>query len=136
MGRARSHACKVFPADGGFRVIQRISREEAELRVRMEALRPEFDQLNGDLLGFRVAGLDKAVDQDLPTRFTGAAISFREMELNVARSRTRGLRELDRMQRIKDGKAPEDEAERAQAKVRVFPFVGAARGDILRVWPQ
>ena len=65
-----------------------------------------------------------------------AGIADWEMELNLARSRTRGLRELDRMKRIADGEAPEDEVERVQAKVRVYAVVGAARGDILRAWPR
>ncbi len=127
---------KVFPADGGYRIVRRISREEAELQVRMEILRPEFDRLSGDLLGYRVPGCDTRVDQDLRPLRTSAAISVQEMERFVCgMSRTFGLREADRMARVRDGELPEDEVERTRAKVRVYPYVGAARGDILRMWP-
>lgn len=137
MGRSRKQQCKVFPADGGFRVIDRISREEAELRVRMEVLAPVFDQLNGTHLGYRIAGADlNQVDADLQSIHTPAAISRREMELNLERSRTRGLSEGRRLERLKNGELPEDQIERVQAKVRVYAAIGSGKGDILRVWPR
>jgi hypothetical protein len=127
----------VFAADGGFAVIDRLSREESELRVLMGALRPEFDQHSGELLGFRVSGCDTAVDQDIDPMFTPAAISFAEMQRNAeGHSRTYGLREEERLARVRSGEAPEDDVERTWAKVRVYPVIGAAKGDILRVWPR
>lgn len=137
MARSRNRLAKVFPSDGTFRVIRYTSLEDAELNVRLEVLCPEFDQLSGAHLGYRMTGLDKAVDQDLMPMFTTACISARDMECNALdRSHTKGLSEIHRLERMVNGKAPEDRAERVQAKVRVYAVIGPARGDILRVWPK
>ena len=125
----------VFPADGGFRIVRRVLMPEGEMQVQMEALDREHDPTSGDFIGFRIAGAAAGVDSKIASRPTSVAITPREMLLNLERSRTRGLREPDRLARLLSGRPAEDDVERAQAKIRVWPLVGAARGDILRAWP-
>ena len=102
--------------------------------------RREYDKTTGAMIGFRMVGAEtNKVDSDLPHSFTSVAISKTEMEVNAAGTRsshTFRLTEPDRLARIKNGLPPEDAAERTIAKVRVYNQVGAARGDILRVWPR
>jgi hypothetical protein len=137
MARAASQAIKVFPSGGGFRVIRAVSREKAEMLEAMGAWRREYDSSTGALLGFRVIGAEaKKMDSDLRSIETTSGIDDWEMELNVERSRTRGLSEMQRMELVKACAEPEDAIERVQAKVRVYAVIGAARGDILRVWPR
>jgi len=134
--RRRERSFPVF-ASQGRKVIRRTSRVVAEIYEALGVWRREYDTQTGELIGFRLAGaeIDK-VDGDLRSRETGAGICAEEMELNLRRSRTRGLRERDRLKLIKDGEFPEDEVERAQAKVRVYRLVGATQGDILQAWPR
>lgn len=137
MSRRSSNQMAVFPAEGGFRVLRREPRDKAERLVMLEVLRPEFDQATGDLLGYRVLGADlKKVDSEVRSVLSSTTITAREMQLNLARSRTYGLNEEHRAERMKAGDAPEDAVERVQAKIRVYAVVGSARGDILRVWPR
>lgn len=131
----------VFAAGSGYAIVRRLAAAEAEMQERLQLLVRAYDPSSGALLGFRVASGLSEGDCDLPSLRTTAGISRREMEMNAmaifidGRSRTRGLRELERLERARNGYAPEDEIERVQAKVRVYPLVGAARGDIKRAWP-
>ncbi|UWZ84639.1 hypothetical protein [Occallatibacter riparius] len=135
-GRRNGDQFKVYAAEGGFRVIQRTSLANAQLYEALKIWRREYDTVTGAHIGFRVIGAEsKKVDSDLRSIQTAAAIDSAEMELNVERSCTAGLPEVLRLKRAKEGRLPEDEVERVQAKIAVYPHVGAAQGDILRVWP-
>lgn len=145
MSKATKAKLKVFPDDGSFRVIRMERREHAEQLVMCETLRPEFDQRTGELLGYRVLGAGaRKVDSDRKSMRSSASISGPnpktrrpgEMELNCERSRTEGCSESIRRKMEADGYPAEDRIERVRAKVRVYAQVGAARGDILRVWPR
>lgn len=133
----------------GWRVSRRISRLEGERGVERGAFREVLDETSGALIGYQmIAEAEMAGDRDLPSLQSAASISDREMRMNAGElgpSRTAGLPEAKRLERAErrdeqTGQhlhlAPEDEIERAQMKVRVFPKLGAARGDILRVWPR
>jgi len=134
---AASRAEQVFRAGDGFAVLTRISVEKAQRREAMGIYRREYDNATGELLGFRLVQADlRKVDQDVKSIASRPSIALREMEINLARSGTRGMSEERRLERIGRGKAPEDVVERVQAKVRVYAVIGAARGDILRVWPK
>jgi hypothetical protein len=141
MAKRSSNQFQVFPAEGGFQAIRRESREHAEQLVMREILRPEFDQVTGELKGYRVLGAEmRKVDTDVRSIPSTAGISgpnpathrVGEMELNCERSRTERMREDVRRQQP----VPEDRVERIHAKVRVYAKIGPARGDILRVWPR
>jgi len=138
--RQKSEEFKVFADGGGYHPIRRTGAEEARLNEALGVWRREYDQQTGRLLGFRLVGaeIDK-VDADLPHIGAPVAISRTVMEVTVEGTRashTFGLCERDRLQRIKDGKPPEDWAERQLQKARVYGKVGAARGDILTAWPR
>lgn len=128
----------------GWRIVRSIQFEEGERRVACGAFRRVHDSVTGKLLGYQVVGTAEARgDRDLPSMASPAAISAREMQANageLGRSRTRGLAEEDRLSRRdqKNGRLlpAEDFVERTVAKIRVFPLIGAARGDILRAWPR
>jgi hypothetical protein len=133
--RRRERDFPVFPNEGR-KIIRRTTRAHAEIYEALGIWRREYDGQTGELVGFRLVGAElHKGDADLRSLMTSASISEKEMQLNVGRSRTYGLREVDRMKLIKDGELPEDEVERTQAKVRVYPLIGAAQGDILRAWP-
>ena len=128
---------KLFPQYGGFRVVRCYSHEYAEQMCARELWDPEFDSVSGELLGYRIAGGARAkVDTDLRTRRTDTGISPCEMQLNVEHSQTYGLRESARLERLKAGLDAEDDAERVQAKVRVYRDVTPERGSILKAWPR
>lgn len=133
---ALSKQVKIFHPDGGLRPIQRVSLAEAEMLEKLGSVTPVFDSQAG-LLGFRACGgmLEK-MDSDLKSIRLAAMMTEPQMEMNVGRSQTRGLREAGRLQLIKDGKPPEDAIERVQAKIRVWGRIGSSKGDILRVWPR
>ena len=134
---AKGREVKVFSAGSGYRVIRCASRAKAEKFEAMGIWRREYDPANGEQLGFRVVGIeDRKMDSELPRTPTVPEITAIEMEMNLMRSRTYRLSEEQRLKLIKDGKMPEDAIERAKAKIRVYPFVGAAKGDILKVWPR
>lgn len=120
----------------GWRVLRTITREEGERRVGRGVMRQVLDPMTRNLIGYQILGeSERRGDQDLTSFATTASISLREMQINAGehgRSRTAGLREPERALRDE----PEDEVERIQRKVMVFPHVGAAQGDILRVWPK
>jgi hypothetical protein len=133
----KSKEFKIFPAGGGYAVIRRVSRQQAEAMEAREVCRRDYDKVTGELLGFRVIGIEhRKMDSELPRTPTVPEITVVEMEMNLMRSRTYRLSEEQRLRLIKDGKMPEDAIERAQAKIRVYPFVGQAKGDILNVWPR
>jgi hypothetical protein len=118
-------------------VICRVSLERAERLETRGVYRREYCPSTGVLLGFRVVGYEaRKIDSDLKSMPSTASISSSEMNLNVERSRTYGMREEERLSRIKSGRDPEDKVERVQAKVRVYAIVGPGKRDILRVWPK
>ncbi len=134
---SKKQPLKVYAAEGGDRIIARTDLRTAELHEKAGAWRREFDSQTGALKGFRIVGVEmRRVDMDLPSMRTSAAISREEMELNLAHSHTKGLREADRLALEVNHRAPEDRVERVQAKVRVYAVMGPAKGDILRVWPR
>ena len=136
-GRIAGNVMKVFPAEGGFRVLTRANAQMGAQHEKLGIWRREYDPTTGEWIGYRVIGEEaRKVDADLRSMRSTAAISANEMEINLARSRTFGLCEQDRLQRVARGQQPEDRAERVQAKVRVYAVIGAAKGDILRVWPK
>lgn len=134
---AATRKMKVFRAEGGFSVLTRVTLEQAQMREKMGIYRSEYDSSTGNLLGYRLIGQDlRKVDSDLRSTRSCPTITRVEMEMNLGRSRTRGLSEQRRLERIGRGEVPEDAVERVQAKVRVYVHVTAVKGDILRVWPR
>jgi hypothetical protein len=132
----RKRSYPVFKATGR-EIIRRTTLEEAETFEKREIWRREYDVRSGALIGFRVDGVDvNKIDGDLRSMASRTTISAHDMELNVQRSRTFGLREEDRLARVKRGQMPEDEVERVKAKVRVYAVISPAKGDILRVFPR
>lgn len=137
MKRAKSQEIKVFASGGGMQIVRRVELATAERLEMQGAWRREYCPHSGMLLGFRIVGLEhRRVDSDLRSMPSSQSITRPEMELNVMRSHTCGLGEERRMERLANGALPEDQVERVQAKVRVYPHLTAARGDILRVWPR
>lgn len=135
--RSSGEEMKIFPAGGGMQVVRRISRESAERLEARGAVCREYCPSSGELLGFRVVGLEhRKVDSDLRSMPSTASITAREMQLNASQSHTHGLGEEQRLLRLKNGFAPEDKVERVRAKVRVYAVITSAKGDILRVWPR
>lgn len=132
--RAKSYP--VFKAIGRD-VIRRTTLAEAEHLEKRQIWERVYNTQNGELRGFRVIGADvNKVDSDLASIASRTTISAHDMELNVQRSRTHGLREEDRLARMKRGLQPEDAVERVKAKVRVYAVITPAKGDILRVFPR
>jgi hypothetical protein len=120
----------------GWRIVRSIHPREGRLGVECGRMREVREQFTNKLLGYQILGAsEQRGDVDLPSLSSSASISLREMQLNsgeAGSSRTRGLSEDRRLMR----KVPEDAVERAERKIQVFPFVGAAKGDILRAWPK
>jgi len=117
----------------GWRMIRMTDMARGDAQVMAGNWRRVYETLTGMLIGFQVVQASTARGEyDMPSIPTPAAMSAREMELNCARSRTAGLSEDQRAEL----RFPEDKIERVQAKVRVYAQIGAARGDILRVWPR
>jgi hypothetical protein len=121
----------------GWRVTRRATLDEGNKKVLLGKWREVHDQVTCELIGFQVISTAAArVDRDLESSDNhSAAISANEMNINAGcrgTSRTAGLSEDLRLER----KMPEDFIERTLQKIRVFPYVGARRGDILRVWPK
>jgi hypothetical protein len=138
--KAKSEQFRVFSADAGYRVVSRTGLKDAQLYEALGVWRREYDKTTGQMLGFRMIGQETdKVDSDLQHMGTPVAISTTQMEVNAMGTRashTFRLTEPDRLARIKNGLPPEDAAERTLAKVRVYNEIGAAKGDILRVWPR
>jgi hypothetical protein len=128
---------RVFAAEGGQRVIQRTSARNAEIYEKAGIWRREYCTRTGMLLGFRVIGVEmRKVDADLRSIQSSVTISAAEMEQNLQHSRTEGMPERMRVELIANQQAPEDAVERIRMKIRVYPQVGAAKGDILKAWPR
>jgi hypothetical protein len=127
-------------ADSGERTLKMVRIAEAELFEALGVWRRVYDKTSGAFKGFKVVGAEvEKVDANLRHIDTQPTISRTEMEIVAGchgRSKTYGRREFDRLKLIKDGELPEDEIERTLAKFRVYPHVGAAQGDILKVWPR
>jgi hypothetical protein len=129
----------LYPAETtlGWRVVRMVSLDQGLKKEAEGCWRRVLDPITLGLIGFQlVAAKAERVDRDVPSIHSAAAITAREMELNVSRSRTAGLNEEARDERVAAGFAPEDAAERVQCKVIVYPYVNGERGDILRVWPK
>jgi hypothetical protein len=146
-GRATRKNVKLFPSypeKKGWRVARLVSYEQAERKEDEGSWRRLNDPLTGALIGFEIIAVnDTAGDEDVRSMRSSASISSSEMEVNAGarffrgdRSRTVGSSEDRRAELAAMGRAPEDRAERVQAKVAVYAHVGAAKGDILRVWPR
>lgn len=72
----KSKEIKVFPAEGGFRVLRQTSRERAELQESLGLIRREYDSRSGSLLGFRVVGVElHRIDSDLKSMPSSSSIS-------------------------------------------------------------
>lgn len=135
--RSKSEELKVFSALGGMQVMCRTSRDRAEQLEALGVYQREYCTATGALLGFRVIGVEsRKIDSDLKSMPSTVSISSSEMNLNCERSRTYGMREEQRLGRVKSGRPPEDKIERVKAKVRVYAIIGPAKQDILRVWPK
>lgn len=121
----------------GWRRLHVVHSRQGEKKVARGVWRKVVDEA-GNHIGYQpVAPAAARVDMDVRSQPSSAAISLREMKVNAeATSRTDGLPEQRRNERIAAGKAPEDLAERVRRKVQVYASVGAARGDILRAWPR
>jgi hypothetical protein len=127
----------------GWRIVRTIHRLEGERGVSSGKFREVHEEVTGKLLGYQIIGtVEQRGDQDIPSLASSAAISPREMDANaglLGRSKTEGRSEDARIRRDPHTShllPMEDFIERAAAKVRVFPRVGAARGDILLAWPK
>jgi hypothetical protein len=135
--RARSYA--VYAAEGR-KVIDRTTLEHAEWMEKRGIWRRVYNTMTGELEAFRIDGADtQRVDQDQRHIETTPTFSETEMERVAGchgKSRTMRMREADRQDRAKHHELPEDEIERTIAKLRVYPLVGAAQGDILKAWPK
>jgi hypothetical protein len=118
------------------RIVRRVSLDEAEKCVALGVWERRYDTYSGELMGFRLCALRRDDSELDSAGHTPAAISFQEMQTNLEYSYTSGLPEFERLKREKNGQPAEDHVERVQCKVIVFPYVGAAKKDILRVWPS
>ncbi len=133
--RGMAKSVLVFAAGAGSQVIRRVELAQAEHMEAAGAWRREYDTLSGRLLGFRLISVEaRKVDSDIRTRPSTAGITKSEMERN-ALARRRPLGALGRSMPGRENRA-ESVVARTQAKVIVYPLVGAAAGDILRVWPR
>ena len=123
----------------------RVTMDEAEMHEALGNWERVYDTYSGELMGFRMKAQHKDDSDVKSAGHSPAAISTEEMQINCTRSRSnpgiarRGLGsvvpEVIRLQREKDGLPAEDRVERVQCKILVWPNVGAAKKDILRVWP-
>lgn len=123
----------------GWRVVRMESFEKGERMVELGSWRRVHDAINGNHIGYQpLSAESQRGDRDLQSQASSSSISAGEMMINAftgfedGRSRTAHLCEKDRAARH----VPEDRVERVQCKVLVFPHVGPAKGDILRVWPK
>lgn len=139
---SRGRIWPVFAPDGSSKKVHFATAAEAEIFEAREIWRREYDTSSGFQIGFRVVGYEvKRVDMDLRSSEVPVTLTREQIEAVsgcMGRSRTFGLREDLRAQLVRDGEidSPEDFIERTGAKFRVYPHVGAAKGDILRAWPK
>jgi hypothetical protein len=132
----------------GWRVVREVPLEQGLQKESAGAWRRVLDPITHELAGFQlISGKAERIDKDLSSIQSSSSISgpsrrdtpqkLSEMEINAGqRSSTVWLNEEEREERAAAGRPPEDRAERVQAKVAVYAHLGAAKGDILRVWPR
>ena len=135
----RSKPYKLFGSEisPGIRSVRGVSMAELLKFEATGAWRRKYDALTGALIGAEIISTsERRGDKDVLHIASTAAITAREMEINVGHSRTIFLNEDQRQARAANRRAPEDKTERVQCKVIVYPVIGSARGDILRVWPR
>lgn len=139
----RKQAWPLYSADSETtcRILKRVSDEDGRRQEALGNWERRYDTVTGEMIGWRVK-VRIVDDSELKSKPTPASIAPAEMELNAfaqvfadARSRTARMDEVQRLERAKNGREPEDKAERTIRKVLVWPHVGPARGDILRAWP-
>ncbi len=127
----------------GWTSIRRVSSKVGEAHVIQGRWR-EVQDHRGILIGYQPL-MEVCADSHYSSKPTPAAISANESIrwIHQNTSQTEGLSELDRQKRVDRIRAErgrivpmEDDAERLNAKVRVWPQVSGAKQDILRVWPQ
>jgi hypothetical protein len=120
----------------GWRMIRMVSAVEGDSKVNAGEWRRVLDPISHLHIGYQLCAPEMSRgDYEMPSMFSPAAISAAEMQVNAGLhggSRTAHLSEDRRLER----RVVEDRVERTRAKVLVWPRVGPARGDILRVWPQ
>lgn len=132
----------------GWRVVREVPLQQGLQKEAAGAWRRVLDPITRELDGFQLIAVKvERVDKDLSSIQSSSSISgpsrrdtpqkLSEMEINAGqRSSTARLNEEEREERAAAGRAPEDRAERVQAKVAIYAHMGAAKGDILRVWPH
>src|SRR5581483_2689764 len=122
--RIRSHhQLLVFSANMtlGWRVTRRIDFASGERQVERGELQRVFDEFHVHI-GYQPVR-ELQTDRDLPSRQSSSSISVGEMEVNAGLdgfSRTEGLNEHRRVERMSRGLAPEDYIERVMEKVRLW----------------
>lgn len=139
LGQSLAPALYLFHTDTalGWRIMHRITFRRGEAKVARGVMRRVIDEA-GNHIGYQPLAVTAVHgDRDIPSQHSAASISLQEMKVNAEGvSRTVGLPALQRDERVAAGRAPEDRVERVQRKVQVYPHIGAAKGDILRVWPR
>jgi hypothetical protein len=137
------NAYLLFSADTskGWRVIRCVTFDQGQREIDRGTCRALRDPVTCELIGFQVISRAAArVDQDI--RSEGVEYSgilpeeMRAFAGLAGVSRTAALSEDQREKLIKDHEQPEDFVERTTHKVIVWPYVGPAPGDVLRVWPR
>ncbi|MFZ0663466.1 MAG: hypothetical protein WAM66_12290 [Acidobacteriaceae bacterium] len=120
----------------GWRILRHVAYREGEKKVARGLMRRVLDAA-GNHIGYQpVTSAAARMDLDVPSQPSPASISAGEMRINAEEeSATAGMAGHRRDERMAAGRAPEDRVERVIRKVQVYAHVGAAKGDILRVWP-
>ena len=119
-----------------WRLIRRVRLDYGRRQCARGVWRERFDS-NCELAGFRLLSPEeKAGDIDLLT-MPGSTATLKQPEMEAiaglrGASRTAGLCEEKKLER----RQPDDFVERTENKFRVYPYVGARVGDILRAWPR
>lgn len=127
----------LFGSDArGWRLIRRVRLDHGRRQCARGLWREIFSESTCELVGFQMLSTEALKgDESMRSVHAPASIVKNEMEANAGlrgRSQTAYLCEDYRLERSR----PEDFIERTQAKVFVWPNVGAERGDILRAWPR
>jgi len=127
----------LFGSDArGWRVIRRVRLDQGRRQCMRGTWREVYSDSTCELIGFQLLSTEALKgDESIPSMRSTASIREHEIEANAGLcgcSYTSRLAEDLRLER----KRPEDFIERTEAKVRVWPNVGAERGDILRAWPR
>ena len=113
------------------RVVDRMSREQAEFFVARGTLDPEFDRVTGQQIGYRIAGGARdPLDSDLSSVHLAIEMDLAQMEMNLEAKYARGSL-LGRIYRAAEAIPEKSIVERVEAKVYVYKHVGPERGAIL-----